>query len=201
MTLYERDVKLIWWQCQSWGLKEVKSTNSRWIILSSDTCLRWCPTQTEDFTFVTFLKEQCVAFQGIYWQKWNKLLISMISLVYDHLKLRIVFVSLELALHIYTGSGSSSRHVAPPCFYSSSEQTNQTLAPERAFHVFTLPEGPRSSPTRLEWEGWVEGFSVGCNLQPHRKMPLNPTHWSFKILESWHLHIAFMGKMCFFWFS
>ena len=40
------------------------------------------------------LKEQCVAFRAVYWQKWNIILISMFSLVFNHLKLRIIVFSL-----------------------------------------------------------------------------------------------------------
>lgn len=32
---------------------------------------------------------------------------------------------------------------------------------------------------RLERGERGEGYSVGCNVQPHFYMPLNPTHWSF----------------------
>lgn len=39
----------------------------------------------------------------------------------------------------------------------------------------------RFSYTCLERE---EGYSVGCNLQPHQQMPLNPTDWTFK----WSVH-------------
>ncbi len=31
------------------------------------------------------LKEQCVGFRGIYWQKWNIIFIIMFSLVYNHM--------------------------------------------------------------------------------------------------------------------
>ncbi len=40
------------------------------------------------------LKEQCVGFRGIYWQKWSIISIIMFSLVYNHLKLRIVVFAL-----------------------------------------------------------------------------------------------------------
>ena len=44
---------------------------------------------------------------------------------------------------------TESTMLAPPCFYSSPERTNQTLALERAFYVFFVTEGHRSSLTRL----------------------------------------------------
>ena len=46
------------------------------------------------------LKDQCLTFRGIYWQKWNIILISMFSLVYNHLKIRIVFYYLRMS-HLY----------------------------------------------------------------------------------------------------
>lgn len=52
-----------------------------------------------------------------------------------------------------------ARHVALSCFYSSSEQTNQTLALERAFYVFASFTATVGSPTRLEVE-----LVVICNL-------------------------------------
>jgi len=47
------------------------------------------------FVEATCLKDQCVRFRGIYWQKWN--IIFMFSLVYNHLKNKnhCVFVTLE----------------------------------------------------------------------------------------------------------
>lgn len=42
--------------------------------------------------------------------------------------------------------------------------------------LFAFFAAPVGSLTRSEGEG----LSVGCNLQPHCQMPLNPTHWSFK---------------------
>ena len=57
------------------------------------------------------------------------------------------------------------RHVAPPCFYSSSEQTNQTLALHKSHshHILSYMLGTG---------GWF------CR-------PLNPTHWSLN--PSWKL--------------
>ena len=43
-------------------------------------------------------------------------------------------------------------HVAQPCFYSSPEGTNQTLALERAFRVFMSLAATVGSPTCLEEE-------------------------------------------------
>lgn len=61
-------------------------------------------------------KDPCVIFRGILAEMESNIL-SMILLVYNFLNIRIiVFVTSSL-----------------PCFYSSSEQMNQTLALERAF--------------------------------------------------------------------
>lgn len=37
------------------------------------------------------------------------------------------------------GSFHTVRHVAPPCLYSSPEQTNQTLTLGTAYHIFHFP--------------------------------------------------------------
>lgn len=52
---------------------------------------------------------QCVGFREIWEQKWNIILMIMFSTVYNHLKLNhcISFFTLELALYIKLGSGSS----------------------------------------------------------------------------------------------
>lgn len=48
------------------------------------------------------------------------------------IKNNYAFGTLECAFHIYRDSRSSTVYrVAPPCFYNSQQQTNQTLAPER----------------------------------------------------------------------
>lgn len=45
--------------------------------------------------FTVALKDQCVTMRGMYWQKLNIILVSMVSLVYNQLIIRIVFVILE----------------------------------------------------------------------------------------------------------
>lgn len=77
------------------------------------------------------------------------------------------------------GATSSSYYTSmlprsPPCFYRSPEQTNQTLALERAFHVFRKFHRHRRFSYMLGggWGGVLSGI--------HCEMPLNPTHCTFK---------------------
>lgn len=57
-------------------------------------------------------------------------------------------------------------------FYNSLEWTNQTLTLERAFCVFFY--------TFLVATVAVGEARVGRSPQPHRQMPINPTHLTFK---------------------
>lgn len=71
-----------------------------------------------------YLKEPYVRLRGIYCQKWNIILIVTFSFVCNHLRITEtrVFDRLERVLHIYLFHGV--RHVSPPCFYCSPEQTD-----------------------------------------------------------------------------
>ena len=53
------------------------------------------------------------------------------------------------------------------------------------------PDRHHTSSYTLGRKGVREGYSAGCNLQPHRQMPLNPTHCTFNL---------FMIKWCYLWF-
>ena len=58
-----------------------------------------CSQNTVICAHGNYLKEQCVGLRGLCWQKLNIKFITIFSLVYNHLKLRIViFVCLEGAL-------------------------------------------------------------------------------------------------------
>ncbi len=61
-----------------------------------------------------------------------------------------------------------ARHVAPPRFYCSPEWTNQTLTGECLSCFYAEVAAIVGSLIRLERQGWAEGYSVGCNLQPCR---------------------------------
>ncbi len=76
------------------------------------------------------LKDQCVGFRGIYWPKWNIIFVIMFSFVYNHLKLRCMVFSLASNEQFISTQGAGPLLRSPPCcwcFYSSPEQTNQTL--------------------------------------------------------------------------
>lgn len=103
----------------------------------------------------SFLNVQCVGIRGMYRQsEYNQSMVLsiMFSLVYNDL---------------YIGSTSSHRalRVAPPCFYSGSEGTNQTMAPEKG----RLPRGKfswsESITSQLEFSNSTKQGLFVTNLQ------------------------------------
>lgn len=51
-------------------------------------------------TIFRSLKDQCVGFRGIYWQKWKIIFIFLFSVVYDHVQVCFC-ITLEWAFYIY----------------------------------------------------------------------------------------------------
>ena len=85
----------------------------------------------------------------------------------------LCFLTLEWAFGIHRGSRSSSKgvlHVAPPCFYSSPEQTKTKQGLQRG--PFTI-----LAPTIREREVRCAQLGARCK---DCLVPLNPTHWTFK---------------------
>ncbi len=120
---------------------------------------------------------QCVGFRSIsLWtiaeREYNVL--SMFSIMYNHLKIRTILFSLllndtETNIYIYiqaVGSLSQSLQVAPPCFYSSPECTNQTQALERALFAF-FASFMATVGFPCTWKGRVAGETFIWNLQLH----------------------------------
>ena len=90
---------------------------------------------------------------------------------------------LEWGLHIYIGSSSSSnrgRYVVLPCFYSSPEQTIQTVALEVIFHTFTLKQ-------QLEFGGAVA--PAGRHRKKKNQWSLSMLTHQFDVQEVWEPHI------------
>ena len=74
----------------------------------------------------------------------------------------------EWALYIYMGGGPSS--IKPTMLHhhvSIVAQNRQTLTPERNFCIFCKFCSDHRFSYTLGRVGWVEGYSVGCNLQLH----------------------------------
>ena len=83
-------------------------------------------------------------------------------------------------------------NVGFPCFYIRPEWTNQTLAQERTFLVFTLPDG-QGRFSYMPGKDKGKGYSVGCNLKPYCQIPLKPTHWSCNFDENKNSCITFIS--------
>ncbi len=100
------------------------------------------------------------------WRKMNIIFITMFSLVYKHLKLRIVVFSFaEWTLHIHIGSGSSTTEL-PYCtaIFLQKPRTDKpnTGSREGLWRFYVEVAATIGSPTRLEREGWGKGYQPHC---------------------------------------
>ena len=72
-----------------------------------------------DGSFVVYLKDQCEGFRRISRQKWIIIIVLMLSLVYNHLKLRTVLFVLPENESFISTEGAHPLPRSPPCFCSS----------------------------------------------------------------------------------
>ncbi len=118
---------------------------------------------------VSGLNVQCVRLRGIYWQKWNIIIINMFWLVINLLQTELLCSRYLRKSHFYLQRDGilfhEVRHIAP-CSYRTPEWTNQTLVLKTAFQVFYEFRLHRRFSYMLRMTGGeVEGYLITvCNL-------------------------------------